>query len=334
MRRIIFLIFFTFQLQVIAAIKQPFGYADPSFYKEVVTFAQKFQRQISILEIVEDEVKYSFSLSRNCPNAAICIILLNGNGNLITKAIEGNGYRNITLCEPNLELGEILSTLPRCEHFDIVIIHDAVKKIFNNNSLESLRSVFNMGDNTFIEAKNKFWTQIFSDQLYRDRLQIVKSKNKINFAHYQCPRESLNIARWTQKQIDKNRSNYRITSNFKTKKFNKIGLESPIDWKSGINLVTFIMLRGLYPSDDSVTKQLQKIQERFPDHNDLVLGNFIVRGCKLDAIDFNDKRRKSNSKYCISKALAVFDRRKRRFYDPEQTIQNYYNEIKKENVKD
>ena len=86
-----------------------------------------------------------------------------------------------------------------------------------------------------------------------------------------------------------NKKEHTIQSTFTEKKLTKIGKSGKSiisDWAPGINLVTYKMYYGAYPSKDCVKdlcKSLSTIQ-----NNDWLPNNMILQGKKLLMIDIND----------------------------------------------
>lgn len=120
---------------------------------------------------------------------------------------------------------------------------------------------------------------------------------------------------------------YRVISNFKEKFFDKDALDKPLRWVDGINLITFALLKGVYPTDKMIRQQIIKAEKTHSQHNDLVLGNFILQGDRLIPIDVNDKRRDANLNKCIKAALRAFKEGNTRHKNPQQWIRAYYDSV-------
>ena len=57
-------------------------------------------------------------------------------------------------------------------------------------------------------------------------------------------------------------------------------------WLTGINLLTFKMLHGVYPSNERIKKSLKKLKNVV--HNDWTINNMIIQGNKISLIDNDD----------------------------------------------
>jgi len=83
-----------------------------------------------------------------------------------------------------------------------------------------------------------------------------------------------------------------IESDFNSKKI--LRREETRDWICGINLKTFVELNGVYPHRNDIIEKL-KAKDIHGDYkwdnsnNDLIIHNFILSGCTLHMIDFDDK---------------------------------------------
>jgi hypothetical protein len=120
--------------------------------------------------------------------------------------------------------------------------------------------------------------------------------------------------------------NYVLQSSFTEKKFYKEPSCVTSDWLPGINLATFSMLYGVYPTNVMLYKQLQAFKEI--EHNDLVLANIIVQGDALKLIDFADDRRSSDPRVCLKGVLKMFNN-VRRLQDAQRSLEKYHDYIKK-----
>lgn len=186
-----------------------------------------------------------------------------------------------------------------------------------------------MGDYVFIEASTE---EMLQELAQRKIPQIaihsdVQSTTLGLFLSHK-PKVGLDIARFTQKYRAVSRvPRYRVISNCNKKLFNKNSLNQPLPWVDGINLITFTMLKGIYPTDSMIRKQIVKAEKTHAHHNDLVLGNFIVQGDRLIPIDVDDKRRDADLSKCVSAALKAFKKGNSRLINPEQWIRRYYDMV-------
>ncbi len=84
---------------------------------------------------------------------------------------------------------------------------------------------------------------------------------------------------------------HRITCNYEIKQFEKIDREAPFlryvtDWQPGINLITYLMLKGSYPKRQEVISSLPETNS----HKDWMLNNMILQGEGIVLVDENDQK--------------------------------------------
>jgi hypothetical protein len=83
---------------------------------------------------------------------------------------------------------------------------------------------------------------------------------------------------------------YIITSNYEAKTITKRPPHAErmkvYDWKPGINLITYLMYNGAYPSREKLERAIRDIQD--PTHNDWTVNNMILQGNRLSLIDWDD----------------------------------------------
>ncbi len=283
---------------------------------------KKFKRRVTVLEIGRTQAEYSLTLAKIYKTACVAFLFDGGSQSLVQQ-IKADEYANVTVLAPRGIHHESLVTLGRCEHFDVVIIHD-ISSYIHANGAKILDAFTKLGDYVFIETSHHG----MQNELKRKRIPLVaQNGNTALYLSYK-PKTSLDIARFTQKEHPINRHpKYHIKSSHNEKYFIKKNAERPVKWVDGINLVTFAMLRGVYPDDFLIRKQLADMKKRHSDHNDLVLGNIIVQGERLVAIDFHDERRDADAQKCLAAALRAFTEGNQRQKNPEKWIREYYESV-------
>lgn len=275
-------------------------------------------RGVTILEIGIDQCKYGLSLSKKFN--ATCVMLYLGRLHDEKQFDYGKKYPGMVVLNPMGFGLQELQTLARCEHFDVVIIHGIPHKLKNGHDLKlqlpsTLDMLLQLGDHTFIEAAQEV-------------VPIIRGKKGHEVAsglyYIQTPKKGLDIARWNCSHMPWQQGIYRypIISTFKEKHYQKKeSAETPIPWLKGINLSTFVMLRGICPSEKNIIDTLNSM--RTIQHNDLIIGNMIVQGSKVLAIDLDDPRWNGSVTKCITAALTVFDESYNRLKEPANVLRRY-----------
>jgi thiamine kinase-like enzyme len=289
-----------------------------SYYEKIQEIVQKYKRPITVLEIGRTSICYALRIASDFN--AFCIALPAQESSAIAHTVRARGTQKVTVLNPGSLSHACLETLGRCEHFDVVIVHDN-DKLFNEDFSESYTLCRELGDFVFIDIAHTLCKN-------HNVSIVARSKDRCLLMSHK-PKESLDIARYTQYKRSHNyASPYRIKSTFEEKWFYKATLDTKVPWVPGINLITFVMLKGIYPTGSMIKDQFKAMEYRSPYHNDLVFGNVIVQGERLVPIDFDDKRRNASMKKCLRCAIQAFNAGKKRFHDPEKFIRDYYKTVK------
>lgn len=169
---------------------------------------------------------------------------------------------------------EDIRILSQCEDFDVVYVPNLIET-FGEASEEAYQELVNLGRYLFITSKE-----------HPEPFPLKTDK------HY--------LLRKTWVRDLHSEQSHRIYSSFTEKKLfksnkalNQMTLIS--DWKPGINLITFKMLGGIYPTKTMLFDQLTLLKE-IP-HNDWVINNMVLQGNKIVLVDFDDPRRGPTA-YC------------------------------------
>lgn len=293
-----------------------------SSFDAIGTVLKKFKRRITVLEIGRGKADYTCAIAQLYNTACIALLIDSGSQELIER-IHATKASNITVLAPARLSYESLFTLGRCEHFDVVIVHDIGEAI--NAPLGKLVDAFiKLGDYVFIESSQG----PLRNELQKKKIPLLHTQEQTGLYLSYKPKTSLDIARFTQKHRPLNpHPKYHIKSNLQRKYFQKKDAAHPVKWVDGINLVTFALLSGVYPEDYQIRRQLITMKKTHPDHNDLVLGNIIVQGQKLIPIDCNDARRDADMDRCLTAALGAFKEGNDRHKNPEKWIHDYYDRV-------
>lgn len=288
----------------------------------ISSLIKKYKRPLTILEISENSADYALSACQQYD--AICVVLLlhDKNTQSIIETITNNNLKKVVLLQPRNMTYDDFETLGRCEHFDIVIVHD-FSYLCGQSYPEYINAFLQLGDFIFLQTNWENMPQLLS--LKNKKIVPVSSNGRGTISLYSTKKKGLELARFTQ--FNRPRTSnlpYKITSNFEEKLFYKDALEKPIEMVPGINLITFIMLRGKYPTDQMIYNNITAMKKMITYHNDLMVGNMIVQGQKLVPIDFKDKRRNANMDRCIQRALTLFNGDNSRLKNPYGRIQEYY----------
>lgn len=99
--------------------------AEPAHYDALKNVLTKFTRRMTVLEVGRTSVPYTFSLTAGLK--AICIALLTeGDASAVVQEVNKQQHHTITILAPARMSISNFETLGRCEHFDVVYVHDRV----------------------------------------------------------------------------------------------------------------------------------------------------------------------------------------------------------------
>ena len=162
--------------------------------------------------------------------------------------------------------------LSQCEDFDVVYVPN-LTKTFGQQDLDVFKDLVNLGQYIFISSGD-------------ENVFLKTEKNYL-------------LRKTWIRDLHSEKSHF-IYSTLKEKKLfksNKALLGNTIvsAWNPGINLITFKMLEGIYPTKKTIVDQLTSL--RTTPHNDWVINNMILQGSNILLIDFDDPRRGIDT-YC------------------------------------
>ncbi len=296
-------------------------HSDAGHIDAIYQVLNNYKREATILEIGKGASEYTLELPDN--HTRIALLVQGGAPQLINK-IKKRQIHSITVLAPDTLTVKALEILGRCEHFDVVIVHD-ISSIVQDTSPCLINALIKLGEYVFMRADSQSLEEALRDTDHiRQVVQRTDDTAPLFLSH--CPKPGIDLSQYRKARKyppSEKGFRYKLESTFSHKYFLK-DRDNPLPWIHGINLVTFVMLQGVYPTDESIKKWFLSFEETYPYHNDLVLGNVIVRGDKLDPIDFEDLRRYANLSNCIHAAVQAFNKNDRHNTDPNEWIADYY----------
>ncbi len=280
-----------------------------------------YKRSLTILEFGTSSAEYIFHIrapAYTIQLVRIALITQNANSTY-TRAVTERLASMVILNPRWFGLTELI-TLGRCEHPDIVIAHDLFTA-FPYNWQEALKALLTLGDKLFLIVQENEQAPISA---YLTALNIAYSTDAHTQLYYiETPKKGLDIPRWTKRELPPATTpRYPIESTYDKKILHKHVLSTP--YLPGFNVTTFVMLGGIYPVDKIIRNHLRAF--RNIEHNDLVIGNIVVQGTHLKAIDFNDSRWRLKINHAIKTALQLF-KSNYRYSNPQEALNNYFRQL-------
>lgn len=280
--------------------------------------ADHYQRAFTCVELCRDASNAdSLSYYKQYPDSVFVVIAPH-----TSDAWAYNLYqhrpRNLVVLAPQRFSEHDVVNLGGCEHPDIAIVREPRLALHNADHMQAMRMLadFVITQTTCQEldaahdadyiAEDDIWNITHNDG---DDIEICLKTGK----------PGLRAARWHEVR-DTEHVRYPVTSTFVEKSYTKHHVPGQTQWIPGVNLMTFVLLRGVYPHNDQIRRMLKNL--RSIDHNDLVVSNMIIQGRRLAPIDYKDPNHNAKSSRCLRAARKLF-KRDTRFTDPEKAISKY-----------
>lgn len=273
-----------------------------SRYKIIKSILDKYERPFTVLDIGASQGYYSFKIAYDF-NYSVCVMIEGDNtaypltGTQLEQLCYLNtSLNNVILLKRSLALNDI-QMLSECEHFDVVLALNIIHW-FPSQWRQMADTILNMGDNIIIETppqEKKFSQRNYDIEQYilSRGAEVIGTVERhttgtpVNIYLIKANKKFIARKNWFMKANNK----HVIQSTFSEKKQIKIGAydgkEIISDWLPGINLITFKMYSGTYPSKDAL-KSLIKSLMLTVSNNDCLPNNMIVQGNKVAMIDIND----------------------------------------------
>lgn len=275
------------------------------------TLLGQYRRSITVLEVGRTSHAYLFGFAKRYPGT---YVLMDRKLPVSADTLEDRAFKNIVFLHPEYIDAALLLDLGKCEHFDVAIIRDG-DHLISEQMMRALPILLGLGDHIFIEMPERF---VEAAQKVH-ACEVLPTQLGMCLCYFEMHKTSILKSRWTASE--ENSANYGIVSNFEEKRMAKQSTGTTSSWIPGINLLTFLMLRGVYPTDNMMRKQLKTFKHI--DHNDLVIGNIVVQGAKITPIDFHDKRRNIDPAVCVKAALKKVIKDGRIKDDPYRLLHKY-----------
>jgi hypothetical protein len=268
-------------------------------YSYIKKLLMQYRRPVTVLMIGASDSWLPFSIAHDY-DATVVIASYDYNDVVLKACSKEPEQQSIILLKKHFSLEE-LERLGQCEHFDVVLVIDGFM------TLPLLRKpafgfITRLGDYCIIKvpeaAKPKgSWRRLDEIRSYIQEAgaQVLNEQwidTSVMMTTYK-QKTTLIRAYWN-KPHTAYPGDYIIDSSYEQKTLYKRQMSTVSVWQRGINIHTFKMLAGVYPSLDYVKNYVKRFQEL--EHNDLNPCNLIMQGKHIVPIDFNDVRRDVNPK--------------------------------------
>lgn len=292
-------------------------------YEAMKPVFEKYKRQFTILDIGANFGYYSIRAATEYDAISVMIENKDSEIKTLTNLCEQNDCKDkLIILQTGMNLHK-LKELSKCEHFDVVLALNVIHH-FENEEISEVCEVFTkLGDNLILETPPvedtgacgqnnlKFIADYFSD---KDGVKLGEFKRHTSNTTSEVIwfKTDRKILEWPyyeyeklfeRKDLDVEKLKNRgcgeaktvVESDFKSKKLRNPRKKEVLDWIPGINLKTFINLNGVYPNiydliESLKTRNIHGAYKWDNSNKDIISHNFILNGCDLHIIDFDDNQ--------------------------------------------
>jgi len=262
-------------------------------YAVIKNILDTYQRPITVIDLNPQYGYFSFKIAQDY--RATCV-MVSPEPYLKQLCALNSDINTILLLQKDINCAE-LKRLGECEHFDVVLAFDYINW-FTPQWQETVDAIFSLGQTIVIETPftthdtwaqshnqliNQYLTEKGAQHVHTTKL--MEQELSANIYVVTQDKKSLTRTHWTRAHKTQE---YRIESSYQEKFLCKYPLWNKSPWHKGINLLTFKMLNGVYPTQETIAKQIHNLDAQ--QHNDLNISNVIIQGNTLMPIDCDDQR--------------------------------------------
>lgn len=270
-------------------------------YQIINDFLSQYNRPFTMLDIGAGQGDISFRAAAEYPESVF--VMTEGKSQLLGLCKASASLSNIIFLNTDLTLQDA-QRLSECEHFDVVLILNGVHR-FGAAWKEFADIILNMGSYVIIEmsSQDAGGASALSGARGREIASYLASKGaqvlgqvpqraseKMTTLYLLSPQKKfLKRKMWLMPLLEQ--KTHMVEADFNQKRLCKRSKDTlrPYqisDWIPGINLVTFKMCHGAYPTADMLKILLPTVRDT--GHNDWLINNMVLQGNVLQLIDFKD----------------------------------------------
>lgn len=270
-------------------------------YPHIKKILDNYKRPFTVLGIGASEGYFELRIASEYD--CTCVMIEGDETLLLPHICKLNNQRGNVVVLQKFITPEDLKELGKCEHFDLVMAFNVVHQL-KDKWKETIDSLLTLGDHILIETPPPGCrTAANSENL--PLIEEYLSQNPHGKVVAQVPRygrpgnpgpdqkySNMYLFEMHKNIVEKptwgspNIRFYPVNSTLEEKTFYKPRINKTIDWKPGINLWTFKNLNGVYPSNEIIYQEINRLAQ-FP-HGDFVPWNMIIQGNNLELIDWDD----------------------------------------------
>lgn len=257
-------------------------------YEVIQKLLDSYQRPFTTLEIDAEQGYNTLKIAAKY-NCAVCVMTASNTAadKLLEICKSQPDLHNIILLNKQFTTEE-LQHFSECEHFDVVLALNNLDQ-FGEQWHAAIDSLCNMAHQCVIEINSN---NPIKSYLLEKNGTLIGSIN--NNELYLLTNTQKFLQRKTWLLPKRTEQNYTMQWSFNEKKLTKQNYWPPqsfqtSNWIPGINLITFKMCNGAYPTQETLKKSLVELSKT--PHSDWMINNMVLQGDKLAWIDIDDLSR-------------------------------------------
>ncbi|HJM69094.1 MAG TPA: hypothetical protein QGF02_04055 [Candidatus Babeliales bacterium] len=261
-------------------------------YNIMKPIMDKYSRSFTLLDIGSAAGYFAI---RSAADFDCTAVMMEQNYQPLQKICEANtDLNNLVFLNTRCDV-KMLRCLGDCEHFDVIMALNVIHH-FEEKWEACLDALMKLGDNLLIETPVKTTTGSVIGSKYLTQLNNAiqkrggvilgevprwsSPKDPARIYHVKCPSKKLRYTRYDTVNPSAAR-NYPIESNYEEKFMHKKGQK--LEWLKGMNLWTFKILNGTFPSTPVLKKSVLDVFK--DDYKDFMIWNLILQGNEVKVID-------------------------------------------------
>jgi len=260
---------------------------DNQRYHCIQSLLNLYQRPFTMLDIGANQGYYSLRAAQDYN--AVCV-MIEANDSLLEVCKTHNELNNIIFLNAHFTPNR-LQHLGECEHFDVTLALNVVHT-FGEQWQEAIEAMLGLSDCLIMEVgPNDTDMEEYIATKEGQIIGKIPIDNDKSTILYSIKSSNIYLRRKTWLRSIMQNNLYHIESSFIYKQLTKPaswpnGAFKTTPWIPGINLCTFKMCHGVYPTSKQLKDSLLTIKDA--GHTDWLMNNMIVQGTKVALIDCDD----------------------------------------------
>jgi len=275
-------------------VKRGRGPSCESRYEKIAHILSQYKRPITVLDIGAAEGYMSFRIAHDFDASCVMIEHPSGeSGGFLKKLCELNTDRdNIILLYKKITAEE-LQVLSQSEHFDVVLAFNVLHHFPQDKWKIAADAILNMADYAIVETPPVEDTGSIGRSTLAGIIEYLEQKNgKVvaqtsrrhtrpdTFANMYLVK-GCNVGLGRRGLLDMQSPGYKIDTSLEDRFLLSKSDGKKVDFPKGINLMTFKLFNGVYPTKQMVKTSLAKLKQK---GHSVIPQDVVIQGEKLVSI--------------------------------------------------